>query len=81
MDAVYNGTGVIQLFGEFDKNLNTGFYWNGRFPNNKQFWGTFGQTVLPVSGGGPTTPAPTPKIKVKDVTGKGYSLSHRLSGA
>lgn len=67
MNALYNGTGIIQLYGEFDKNLNTGFYWYG---NNlqKNYWGTSGNQVLPVYV---SRTAPEQQIKVKDVGGKG----------
>jgi hypothetical protein len=68
VNAYYRGDGVIQLFGEFDKNLNTGFYWYDQTPSDKQFWGTSGRTITP-------TPYVNPQlspggIKIKDVTGK-----------
>jgi hypothetical protein len=47
MSATYRGTGVIQLFGEFDKALNTGYYWYGNDTASKMFWGTNGTTITP----------------------------------
>jgi hypothetical protein len=68
MHALYDGTGVIQLFGEFDKSLNTGWYWYGNDPKTKSYWGTFGATILPQRQIFNTTPS---KIKIKDVGAKG----------
>jgi|GEM_PF-1478942 len=47
MKALYHGTGVIQLFGEFDKQLNTGTYWYASNPSTKMYWGTGGATITP----------------------------------
>ncbi|HWD38466.1 MAG TPA: hypothetical protein VG944_06430 [Fimbriimonas sp.] len=68
VSAYYRGTGVIQLYGEFDKNLNTGSYWYDETPKDKGFWGT---------GGAIITPRPRPdatgvgNIKIKNITPKG----------
>jgi hypothetical protein len=68
LSAYYRGDGVLQLFGEFDKNLNTGFYWYDETPSDKKYWNTTGQQVTP-------TPFQSgdmeSHIKVKNVTGKG----------
>ncbi|MCC7230841.1 MAG: hypothetical protein IT203_10640 [Fimbriimonadaceae bacterium] len=43
LDAKFNGNGFIRLYGEFDKNLDTGYYWFD--PKDKKFWGTYGNGV------------------------------------
>jgi hypothetical protein len=45
MKADWNGFGVVRLYGEFDKNLQTGKFWYGSAPDEKLDWGTTGQTV------------------------------------
>jgi hypothetical protein len=68
LSALYTGSGVIQLFGEFDKNLETGYYWYDGDSAKKTDWGTTGVTILPH----PYAPANSPtKIKIKNVTGQG----------
>jgi len=46
MKATFNGCGVLRLSGEFDKNLETGFYW---YADGKKYdWGTGGnQPTVP----------------------------------
>lgn len=39
--AVWYGTGIVRIRGEFDKDLNTGEYWFND-PNDKQYWATQG---------------------------------------
>lgn len=41
MKATFTGEGKVRLFGEFDKNLNTGFYWYKSLPA-KNVWYTSG---------------------------------------
>lgn len=69
VDALYNGSGVVQLFGEFDKDLQTGYYWYGKDIAKKLDWGTTGVTILP----NPVNrqQMERQKIKVKNVTGQG----------
>lgn len=43
LKAKFNGNGFIRLYGEFDKDLETGFYWFD--PAKKQYWGNFGAGV------------------------------------
>ena len=74
LEASWRGTGVAQLYGEFDEKLETGKYWFDD-PTDQRHWGTFGMTVTvprddvygsgtPVprsragSGGGGTSNAP-----------------------
>ncbi len=44
MKGVFTGEGNIRLFGEFDKNLDTGFYWYKSLPA-KNVWYTSGIEV------------------------------------
>jgi len=49
----FHGNGYVRLYGEFDKNLDTGWYWFD--PTKKRFWGNYGTGVpIPeqVMGGG-----------------------------
>ncbi|MEQ1821556.1 MAG: hypothetical protein ABL949_03515 [Fimbriimonadaceae bacterium] len=47
MKATFTGEGAVRLFGEFDKDLNTGFYWYKSLPA-KNIWYTSGiETKLP----------------------------------
>lgn len=43
LKARFNGDGYIRLYGEFDKKLETGFYWFN--PAEKKFWGNYGVGV------------------------------------
>ena len=43
LKANFNGNGFIRLYGEFDKNLDTGLFWFD--PAKKQYWGTYGTGV------------------------------------
>jgi hypothetical protein len=40
LKAHFNGNGFLRLYGEFDKQLETGSFWFD--PNEKKFWGNFG---------------------------------------
>lgn len=40
LTAKFSGNGFIRLYGEFDKNLDTGSYWFD--PKEKKFWGNYG---------------------------------------
>lgn len=68
LKAKFNGNGIIRLYGEFDKNLETGSYWFD--PAKKNFWGNFGATVVvpEVKAG----PAPG-TVKTRDEFEKGKS--------
>jgi hypothetical protein len=68
VNAHYRGDGVIQLYGEFDKDLNTGLFWYDTRPEPKQYWSTNGITITP----SPYTPqgGTSPAIKIKSVSGK-----------
>lgn len=43
LNAKFNGNGFIRLYGEFDKNLDTGLYWFD--PAKKKYWGNYGVSV------------------------------------
>lgn len=40
LKAKFSGNGYMRLYGEFDKNLDTGYYWFD--PKDKKFWGNYG---------------------------------------
>jgi hypothetical protein len=45
LSGKFQGTrGVIRLYGEFDENLDTGYYWYSD-PERKEYWGIHGMTV------------------------------------
>lgn len=44
--AKWFGSGMMRLYGEFDRNGNTGTYWYGGAEAEKKPWGQFGLTVL-----------------------------------
>ena len=61
----FKGVTVARLYGEFDKNMETGFYWYGSQPA-KQDWGSYGRTLsVPAYKGPETQPG-----KVRDVPAK-----------
>ena len=61
----FKGVAVARLYGEFDKNMETGYYWFGSNPQ-KQDWGSYGHTVVV-----PMYKAPTQQPgKVRDVPAK-----------
>jgi len=64
MTMNFNGCGVFRLTGEFDKNLETGYYW---YKDGKKFdWGTGGmQPTVPASFYG----AAKPTIKINGKSG------------
>ncbi len=41
----YQGVAVARLYGEFDKNMETGYYWYSSAPT-KQDWGSYGRTLI-----------------------------------
>jgi hypothetical protein len=43
LDAKFSGNGYMRLYGEFDKNLETGTYWFD--PKEKKFWSNYGSNV------------------------------------
>jgi len=55
MNAKFNGSAVVRLTGEFDKNLETGYYW---YKDGKKFdWGTGGmQPTVPMANYGIKNP-------------------------
>ncbi len=61
MAASWRGAGIAQIYGEFDKDLQTGYYWFDSNPE-KMDWGTYGLSVeLPerrVVGTGKPVPRP-----------------------
>lgn len=44
MDARWTGWGIARMYGEFDENLETGFYWFDNAPK-KTYWSPFGSTI------------------------------------
>jgi len=62
MNAEFKGIGILSLYGEFDKDLNTGFYWYAADTKRRIGWGVGG-------GGQITVPAhegmfkPTPTVR------------------
>lgn len=40
LKAKFNGNGFMRLYGEFDKKLDTGYYWFN--PKEKKYWGNYG---------------------------------------
>ncbi len=44
MDARWTGWGIARLYGEFDEDLKTGFYWFDNAPK-KTYWSPFGSTI------------------------------------
>ena len=66
LKAHYFGNGYIRLYGEFDKNLDTGYYWFDA--KDKKFWGNFGLGVQVPE----VTYGPDPnKIKTREEFQKG----------
>ncbi len=65
LNASIDGFGIVRLYGEFDRNLDTGMYWYGN-SKKPEAWGTGGRQIT-------TTPYAQPapaKPRVRDV-GKG----------
>ncbi|RYG25928.1 hypothetical protein EON82_05355 [bacterium] len=59
----YSGIGIARLYGEFDKNMETGYFWYASQPE-KVDWGAYGRTlVVPPAKAGPVAP----RGKVRDV--------------
>lgn len=44
LTAEFHGNGLFRLYGEFDKELNTGWYWYDKA--TKKYWGNYGTTVV-----------------------------------
>ena len=61
----YTGIGVARLYGEFDKNMETGYYWYASKPE-KIDWGSYGRTLYVPAYNGPTVKPG----KVRDVPAK-----------
>jgi hypothetical protein len=60
LTARFDGVGIFRLFGEFDKKLDTGFYWfDGQ--TQKLPWGTSGATIVSPN---PQYSAPKPRVRI-----------------
>ncbi|HRK22271.1 MAG TPA: hypothetical protein PLX06_10695 [Fimbriimonadaceae bacterium] len=46
MTGVWTGRGVARITGEFDQNLETGYYWYGKDPNRKIPWSMYSLTIM-----------------------------------
>jgi hypothetical protein len=64
----FKGVTVARLYGEFDKNMETGYYWYASKPE-KVDWGSYGRTLTVPPYKDPAAAAP--KGKVRDVPKKG----------
>ena len=61
----FKGVTVARLYGEFDKNMETGYFWYASKPE-KQDWGSYGRTLsIPLNQAPATQPG-----KVRDVPSK-----------
>jgi hypothetical protein len=60
--ASWNGFGIIRLFGEFDKDLNTGEYWYAGNPQ-KRFWSNGGMTLTNPEAKQRSGSIATPKVR------------------
>lgn len=60
MSTRWIGAGLARIVGEFDKNLETGFYWYGSGVDKKMPWSSSGMTILNPEArpGGTGTPVP-----------------------
>ena len=65
----FRGNAVARLYGEFDKAMETGYYWFASKPE-KVDWGTYGRTVVVPPPASDTAAGPI-KGKVRDVPKKG----------
>lgn len=67
MSSSFTGFALIRMFGEFDKNLETGRWWYANEPNKKRYWSPNGanQVVVP-QGAAPNQAKPSPKPRTKD---------------
>jgi hypothetical protein len=69
LKGTYKGVGIARLYGEFDKKMETGYYWYASDPSTKTDWGSYGRTVVVPA---PVNTAANPiKGKVKDVPKQG----------
>ncbi len=64
----FKGVTVARLYGEFDKNMETGYYWYASNPE-KIDWGSYGRTLTVPPFKDPNANAP--KGKVRDLPKKG----------
>ena len=46
LKATWKGSAIIRLFGEFDKDLNTGTYWYEALPDQRKPWYTGGMSAV-----------------------------------
>jgi hypothetical protein len=70
LKAKFNGNGFIRLYGEFDKNLDTGYYWFK--PTDKKYWGNYGVGVqIPEVTYGPTPNQVKTREELNKSKGKG----------
>jgi hypothetical protein len=68
LKAKFNGNGYMRLYGEFDKNLNTGNYWFD--PKEKRYWGNYG-TGFGVPEAKNNAPSQQNNIKTREEFDKG----------
>lgn len=63
MSGHWYGNGVARMIGEFDNNLETGYYWWGNNPKERMPMSSYGMTVVnpPMKMGGTGTPMERPK--------------------
>ncbi len=63
MSARWVGAGLARISGEFDKNLETGYYWYGGRVGEKRPWNSSGMTIVnpEARAGGQGTPTERPK--------------------
>ena len=66
LNGKFTGVTVARLYGEFDKNMETGYYWYASQPE-KQDWGSYGRTLTVP----PYKAAAATQGKVRDVPKKG----------
>lgn len=59
----FHGTAVARLYGEFDRQMETGYYWYASNPE-KVDWGTYGRTVVVPPQAMPGASKPTGKVRV-----------------
>jgi hypothetical protein len=61
----FEGIGVFRLFGEFDRNLETGFWWY-EGSSEKHAWGTGGMQIITPN---PEQPIAQPRVRVRSSGG------------
>lgn len=46
MKGIWRGRGVARITGEFDQNLETGYYWYAKDPSRRIPWSMYGMTIM-----------------------------------